>query len=167
MAERSIVLYPDPLLRQKSVSADPADPAVQDVIKDLWDTLDGHLGVGIAAPQIGASLRIVVVDATRARRPVPNHGRLCLLNPEILTSEGQISFREGCMSIPDLVAHVQRAERVAVSALTPDGSPITVMAEGFEAVILQHEIDHVNGTLFIDRVHSARDIKPRQKSQAG
>jgi peptide deformylase len=118
--------------------------------------------VGIAAPQIGHSFRIIAIDATRAKRPVENHGRLALLNPVVISSSGQTSFREGCLSIPDLVARVSRAEEVIVQAILPDGSATTFTAEGFEAVILQHEIDHLNGILFIDRVKSARDIKFRQ-----
>lgn len=161
MPVRPIVLYPDPMLRLKTSTVDPGDPALVDVLCDVQETLDSHVGVGLAAPQIGYPLRVVVVDATRARRPVPNHGRLLLLNPCIVAREGRISFREGCMSLPDLVAHVERAERVTVAAQLPDGSSTTFTAEGFEAVILQHEIDHLDGILFIDRVKRAKDIKAR------
>jgi peptide deformylase len=163
MAQREIVLYPADVLRQKAADADPGDPAVQEAVRDLWDTLDGHTGVGIAAPQIGESVRIIAVDATRARKPVPNHGRIALLNPEIVAREGEISFREGCMSIPDLVARIHRANRITVTGILPDGSPRKITAEGFEAVILQHEIDHLGGVLFIDRIRNARDLKPRNK----
>ena len=163
MPAREIVLYPAEILRRRAADADPADTAVREAVRDLWDTLDGHTGVGIAAPQIGASLRIIAVDATRARKPVPNHGRIALLNPEIVAREGEISFREGCMSIPDLVARIHRANRVTVTGIMPDGAPRTITAEGFEAVILQHEIDHLDGVLFIDRIRNARDLKPRSK----
>ncbi len=163
MPVREIVLYPDPVLRARAPDADPADPRVREAARDLEDTLDSHAGVGIAAPQIGESLRIVVVDATRARKPVPNHGRVVLLNPEILAREGDITFREGCMSIPDLVARIPRAAKVTVTGQTLEGAPRTLVAEGFEAVIFQHEIDHLDGVLFIDRIRSARDLKPRQK----
>jgi peptide deformylase len=161
MPPRPIILYPNPILREKAASADPQSPEVRQAIRDIWETLDDHTGVGLAAPQIGCSLRIVVVDATRARRPVENHGRVALLNPEILEPEGRISFREGCMSIPDLVAHVRRAQSVTVSGLLPDGSRTTLRPVGFEAVIFQHEIDHLDGMLFIDRVRRARDLKVR------
>lgn len=162
MAAREIIIYPDPLLRAVAAPVAPESKEAVQLAQDLWDTLDGHSGVGIAAPQIGVSLRAVAVDATRAKRPVPNHGRLLLLNPEIVLAEGSTSFREGCLSIPDLVARVRRHERVTVSATLPGGAPMTFTAEGFEAVILQHEIDHLNGVLFIDRVKSARDIKIRE-----
>jgi peptide deformylase len=161
MPERSIVLYPNPILRKQAEAVAQGDERVKAVVQDLLDTLDSHVGVGIAAPQIGESVRIIAIDATRARRPVRNHGRLVLVNPEIVAREGRTSFREGCMSVPDLVAQIERSERVTVAAHKPDGEPLTIMAEGFEAVILQHEIDHLDGILFIDRVHSARDLKPR------
>jgi peptide deformylase len=163
MAVRPIVLYPDPVLRAKARDADALNPETARIVADLWDTLDSHTGVGIAAPQIAVSLRIIVVDATRARRPVPNHGRMTLINPEVVLREGEIAFREGCMSIPDFVAHVTRARTVVVSAVLPGGEPTTFVAEGFEAVILQHEIDHLDGVLFIDRIRSARDLKPRDR----
>jgi peptide deformylase len=161
MAVRSIVLYPNPLLRQKAAPADAQDPQTAEVLRDIEETLDSHSGVGLAAPQIGYSVRAIAVDATRARRPVANHGRMLLLNPSVVAAEGRTRFREGCMSIPDLVAHVDRAERVTVVAQLADGSPTTFTAEGFEAVIVQHEIDHLDGVLFIDRVNRASDIKAR------
>lgn len=162
MPSRDIVLYPNPILRARANEVDPSDPEVQAVIRDLQATLDDHVGVGIAAPQIGEGLRIIAVDATRARKPVPNHGPLVLLNPEIVSREGEITFREGCMSIPDFVARIRRSDRVVISALTPEGHPITIQSEGFEAVIFQHEIDHLDGILFIDRILHARDLKPRK-----
>ena len=161
-ASKEIVLYPDPLLRMTSEPAAFDDPATRQVIEELEATLDNHLGVGISAPQIGHLRQVIVVDATRAKRPVTNHGRLVLLNPKIVLSEGKASFREGCMSIPDLVAYVPRADQITVTAENANGEPVVLTADGFESVILQHEIDHLNGVLFIDRVRRARDIKPRQ-----
>ena len=162
MPSRDIVLYPNPILRARAGEVDPTAPEVQKVVRDLQATLDDHVGVGIAAPQIGEGLRIIAVDATRARKPVPNHGPLVLLNPEIIAREGEITFREGCMSIPDFVARIPRSASVVISALTPDGIPCTIQSEGFEAVIFQHEIDHLDGILFIDRIAHARDLKPRK-----
>jgi len=164
MPVRPIVLYPEPLLRKKAGPADPCGDLAQAIVRDLWDTLDDHAGVGIAAPQIGSLQRIIAIDATRARRPVINHGRLALINPQIILAEGQISFREGCLSVPDYVAHIRRAERITVSAFLPGGHPITIETAGFESVIIQHEMDHLDGILFIDRVHHARDLKPRTHS---
>jgi peptide deformylase len=165
MSERSIILYPNPFLRRICKPVEAISEETKIVIADLWDTLDAHTGVGLSAPQIGFDARIIVVDATRARRPVKNHGRLTLINPELCLVESTISFREGCMSIPDLVAHVPRADRIIISATLPDGSPVTIDTHGFEAVVIQHELDHLDGVLFIDRVKSARDIKPRLNPQ--
>jgi peptide deformylase len=161
MAVREIIRYPNPILRQPCRPADPSDPETRAVVQDLWDTLDAHVGVGLSAPQVGCSVRVIVVDATRSKRPCRNHGRLAVLNPKIVLSEGKASFREGCMSVPDLVAYIQRAERVTVAGMRPDGRQVTISPEGFEAVIVQHEIDHLDGILFIDRVRHARDLKPR------
>lgn len=159
----SIILYPDPVLRSRADEvADVSAPSVRELVASLWDTLDSHDGVGIAANQVGGLLRVIAVDATRARRPVKNHGRLTLINPVMVAREGTIAFREGCLSIPHYVARVPRAQSVVVWAVDASGSPLTVAAEGFEAVILQHEIDHLDGVLFIDRVRSARDLKPRR-----
>jgi peptide deformylase len=165
MPVRPIVLYPNPILRRKAGHADPESAETRQALQDLWDTLDGHVGVGLAAPQIGHSLRIIVVDASRARRPVANHGRIALLNPQIILAEGETAFREGCLSIPDLVAHIRRAERAAVAGLLPDGRRTTLTSEGFEAVVFQHEIDHLDGILFIDRVRHARDLKTRLRQE--
>lgn len=163
MGVRSILCYPD--LRLRSVSLPVAEincEETQTVVADLLDTLNNHVGVGIAAPQIGVSSRIIAVDATRARRPVPNHGQLVLINPEVINCEGEISFREGCLSVPDLVAHIRRPARITVSAFLQNGERFCFESEGFEAVILQHEIDHLDGKLFIDRVNNARDLKVRR-----
>lgn len=161
MTIRAVVKYPNEILRHRSLPVDPDADDVTALIRDMWDTLDAHGGVGLAAPQIGSLLRIIVVDATRARRPVANHGRLCLINPQLLDTEGATAFREGCMSVPDLVARIPRSQRVVVAGHLPDGSPVTIISEGFEAVVFQHEIDHLDGILFIDRVHSASDLRPR------
>jgi len=164
LAVRPILTLPHPILRTVCAAARAPAEAWAGVIRDLWDTLDSHVGVGIAAPQIGENVRIVAVDASRAKRPVPNHGRLTLVNPVIVQREGRISFREGCLSVPDYVAHVERAAHIVVSAWDARGTPVSFAAEGFEAVVIQHEIDHLDGVLFIDRVRRARDLKPRPLS---
>lgn len=162
MPVRKILTIPHPLLREVAREAEGTPSEWETIVRDLWDTLHDHVGVGIAAPQIGHSIRIIAVDASRAKRPVPNHGPLTLVNPRILEKEGRISFREGCLSVPDYVAHIERAATLVVSALDQHGQPIIIEAQGFEAVVIQHEIDHLDGILFIDRVKRARDLKPRQ-----
>ena len=143
---RDVLLHPHPLLTRR---AEPAtDPDA--VIADLLDTMRsfGH-SVGIAAPQIGESVRVAVVDVTGHRKAASSHGELILVNPVITAAEGSEVGREGCLSIPELTGNVRRATNVTVEA---DG--VRVDAEGFEARALQHEIDHLDGLLFLDRVES-------------
>ncbi|MGB9691201.1 MAG: peptide deformylase [Candidatus Sumerlaeaceae bacterium] len=163
MPVRKILTIPHHVLRQVAIPASHCSAEWSHIVQDLWDTLDDHVGVGIAAPQIGESIRIVVVDASRAKRPVLNHGRLTLVNPLILERAGRISFREGCLSVPDYVAHIERSARIVVSAFDANCQPLTLEAVGFEAVVIQHELDHLDGILFIDRVRRARDLRPRPK----
>ena len=128
---------------------------VEAVVADLVDTMtaSGH-SVGVAAPQIGATVRICVVDCTGHRKAPDAQGLLVLVNPVIVETEGEEVGREGCMSIPDLTANVRRARRVVVEAFDASWSPVRVASEGFEARALQHEIDHLDGILFLDRVAS-------------
>jgi peptide deformylase len=143
---RDVLLHPHPLLTR------PAEPAAdpEAVVADLLDTMRsfGHC-VGLAAPQIGASVRVAVVDCTGHRKAPDAHGELILVNPVIVAAEGSEVGREGCLSIPELTANVRRATAIAVEA---DG--VRVEAEGFEARVIQHEIDHLDGLLFLDRVES-------------
>jgi len=120
------------------------------VARDLEDTMDafGHC-VGLAATQLGEMLRIVVVDVGGHRKAASSNGRLMLVNPRIVAAEGAEVGREGCLSIPDLIANVRRATRIEVEA-----GDRRMVSEGFEARCLQHEIDHLDGLLFLDRVDS-------------
>jgi len=123
-------------------------------------------GVGIAAPQVGMPWRIVVVDVSAHRRGSheQNHGLLVLINPEILAMGGKQVVREGCMSVPDYTANVQRAQWVLVDALGRDGERKIIESIGFEAVAIQHETDHLDGVLFLDRVVSVKtDLFRRKK----
>jgi peptide deformylase len=124
------------------------------VARDLLDTMDAGppRTVGIAAPQIGEMVRIALVDTSRNPKYPPGHGPLTLIDPAIVASEGVQLFREGCLSIPEFTANITRAMRVTVQAVGLDGAEIEVTAEGFESVVLQHEIDHLDGMLFLDRV---------------
>lgn len=117
----------------------------------------GPGGVGIAAPQVGRFERIVIVDCSKTRKPVPNHGRLFLINPEITAWEGMAVGREGCMSVPDYTGNVIRAEAVTLKALDIQGKTQEYRCEGFEARAIQHEMDHLDGMLFLDRLVSRRN----------
>lgn len=157
MSVRDIVYYPD--ARLKAVCEPAADPAViRRTLTDLTETMDAcpPRTVGIAAPQIGELVRVVFVDTSRNPKFPAGHGALALVNPRIVVKEGSQVFREGCLSLPDYTANIHRFERVVVEAVDGDMNPIEVDAAGFEAVVLQHEIDHLDGILFLDRVVDAK-----------
>lgn len=159
MAVRPIVLVPDPILKRVCAPVEGYTPDVAALLEDLVDTLRAGPGVGVAAPQIGSALRVAVVDVT----PRPGHGLVILVNPEILRQEGWQVMREGCLSVPEYTANVGRPERVVVRALDGEGRPRVLESEGFEAVCLQHEIDHLSGILFLDRVSSLKKDVFRRK----
>lgn len=167
MAILPILKFPDPLLKERSAPVAGVDDGVSSVIDDLLDTMHASPGgVGIAAPQVGILKRIVVVDVSAHRRggQEQNHGLLVLVNPEILARGGKQLVREGCMSVPDYTANVQRAQWVLVDALDRDGRQIILEVIGFEAVAVQHEMDHLDGILFLDRVVSVKtDLFRRKK----
>ena len=166
MAVRKILIYPDPLLKRESAEITSVTKDVLILIQDLIDTMNnaGH-STGIAAPQVGNPVRLAVADASLGRKLSPNHGQLILLNPEIIRYEGVITSREGCMSVPEYTGSVNRAERVTVQYLDEKFKSCVVEAEGFESILLQHEIDHLDGILFIDRVISRRtDLFRRKRS---
>jgi peptide deformylase len=146
---REVLRYPHPAL--KGVAREAHQPGeIARVARDLEDTMDafGHC-VGLAATQLGEMLRIVVVDVSGHRKAASSNGRLVLVNPRIVAAEGAEVGREGCLSIPDLTANVRRATRIEVEA-----GDRRIVSEGFEARCLQHEIDHLDGLLFLDRVDS-------------
>jgi peptide deformylase len=133
------------------------------VVTDLVDTMKNQPRcVGLAAPQIGELVRLVVVDVTEHPKATSCHGLLVLVNPQITHGEGDELGREGCLSIPDLTANVRRATSIELDALNPTGEQITLATEGFEARALQHELDHLDGILFLDRVVSRQDVFRRQ-----
>jgi peptide deformylase len=146
---RDVLVYPHAALKQ--VAREVHDAAeIARVARDLEDTMDafGHC-VGLAATQLGEMLRIVVVDVSGHRKAASSNGRLVLVNPRIVAAEGAEVGREGCLSIPDLTANVRRATQIEVEA-----GDRRIVSEGFEARCLQHEIDHLDGLLFLDRVDS-------------
>ncbi len=167
MAILPILKFPDPRLKERSAPADGADPDLSGFIDDLVETMRSSPGgVGIAAPQVGVLKRIIVVDVSAHRRGghEENHGLLVLLNPEILAMGGKQLVREGCMSVPDYTANVERAQWVLVDALDRRGNRSIIESTGFEAVAIQHENDHLDGLLFLDRVASIKtDVFRRKK----
>ena len=165
MAVRSILLYPDPILKQVAESVDVLDETVVTVIQDLVDTMidSGH-SVGVAAPQIGVLRRVVVVDVSKSKLGKENnHGLLEMVNPEIIEKSGSKVMREGCMSVPDYTGNVTRAEHIVVEFTDRTGQIRVIEASGFEAVAIQHEVDHLDGLLFLDRVSSLKTDLYRRK----
>ena len=169
MAILEILKLPDQRLKQVSEPVTVFDDELRAFIADLEETRqDGPAAVGIAAPQVGFFKRIVIIDCSTTRKPVPNHGHLILVNPEITHWEGYEPGREGCLSVPDYTGNVIRATRIHLAAQTPDGDDIEFDMEGYEARAAQHEIDHLDGMLFIDRVVSRRtDLFKRKVYQKG
>ncbi|MDX8404266.1 MAG: peptide deformylase [Mariprofundaceae bacterium] len=123
-------------------------------------------GVGIAAPQIGELQRIVIIDCTRAMRPCKNHGLLYMVNPEVIEKSGSVLGREGCLSVPDWVGVVPRAKKIQVRYQDLEGAVQVIESKGFEARVVQHEIDHLDGILFIDRVVSTKDLVRRLQAES-
>ncbi len=164
MAVLEVLVYPDPRLKKISLPVDKLDSAVRAFINDLEETMRaGPGGVGIAAPQVGRLERIVIVDVS-SKPKVSSHGCLYLINPEIVRREGSQVGREGCLSVPDYTGNVARARRITVNALDPSGQRRAYDMEGFEAVAVQHEMDHLDGVLFLDRLVSKRASLFRRKN---
>lgn len=169
MAILEILKLPDERLKQPSEAVTEFDDELRAFIADLEETRqDGPAAVGIAAPQVGMFKRICIIDCSTTRKPVPNHGHMILVNPEITHWEGYEPGREGCLSVPDYTGNVIRATRIKLVAQDPHGNPLEYEMEGYEARAAQHEIDHLDGMLFVDRVVSRRtDLFKRKVYQKG
>lgn len=165
MAVVPVRRLPDPLLNTLSRPIERLSPSLQRLIQDLVDTMRHHPRcVGLAAPQVGQSVRIAVVDVTGHPKASKANGLIVLVNPRITGREGHAVQREGCLSVPDLTGNVNRSIRVQVEALDAFGRHWERWVEGFEAVAIQHEVDHLDGTLFLDRVTNLRtDVFRRQR----
>lgn len=169
MAILEILTLPDDALKRVSEPVSVFDDELRAFIADLEETrVNGPAAVGIAAPQVGYFKRVVILDCSHTRKPVPNHGHLILVNPEITHWEGYEMGREGCLSVPDYTGNVIRATRIHLSASDPQGEAMEFDMEGYEARAAQHEIDHLDGMLFVDRVVSRRtDLFKRKVYQKG
>lgn len=164
MAVRPILLYPDPILKGVAEPVSLDDPAVPGLIRDMLDTLEASPGVALAAPQIGSLLQVIVVDVTR-KKGETGHGLVVLLNPRIVDQHDRHLIREGCLSVPDYTGNVLRYGRTVVEGVTPEGRTRTLIASGLEALAFQHEVDHLNGTLFLDRIQSLSTDLFRRKQR--
>jgi peptide deformylase len=161
MAVLKVLRYGDPALRRRADPVGAVTPEVRSIVADMTETMYDEVGIGLAAPQVGISLRLIVVADEEGR------GVQAVLNPSIIEQSGEVTGEEGCLSIPGVFAPVVRAAWVKVEAQGVDGTPLTISARGLRARVLQHEIDHLDGVLFIDRVDPVtRDrIKRRIKKE--
>lgn len=168
MALREILEYPDPRLREVAKPVPRVDDEIRRLVEDMAETMYDAPGVGLAAPQIGVGYRIFVIDI--AAEDEPSELRV-FINPEITATAGTQTWDEGCLSFPGVSEEIKRAERVSVRALGKDGKPFELEADGLLAVAIQHENDHLNGVLMIDKLSAlkkrmmGRKLAKRQKSQ--
>ena len=156
MAVLEILKYPHPLLKRPSEKVDRINEETKKLIQDMIETMYHSNGIGLAACQIGIPRRIIVFDVS----PIdPQQNLFAMINPEVISEEGEIDHEEGCLSVPDCFEKVKRRERIRVKGISRDGKEIEVSGEGILAFALQHEIDHLNGVLILDRVSRLkRDI---------
>ena len=166
MPIQPILRYPHPVLKKLCNKVEKIDRKIHDLIQDLVDTMHAGPGsVGVAASQIGVTLRVCVVDVSKNRHGKENnHGLLLMINPEILKRSGSATMREGCMSVPDYTGDVDRSTEITLQFTLPDGTAQLIDVSGFEAVAIQHEMDHLDGVLFLDRVTSIKTGLFRRKS---
>lgn len=166
MAILNILKYPDPVLKKKAEPIPEVTGDIQRLIDDMAETMYAAPGVGLAAPQIGRSVRVIVIDINSKEEG--KGGLISLINPDIIEHSGDIAWEEGCLSVPDYSADVRRFERVVVKGLDRNGREKIVVGEGLLSIALQHEIDHINGILFIDRLGPIRRdlIKRKLRKQA-
>jgi len=154
MSILKIYEYPDPVLRKKTVKVTAFDEELTTLVEDMADTMYNAPGIGLAAPQIGRSVKLIVVDTTVQIDGEKEY--MSMVNPEIITHEGIQLDEEGCLSVPELTANVKRYKRITVSYQNLEGHSQEFSTEGRFSVVLQHEIDHLNGILFLDHLSSLK-----------
>ncbi len=159
---REILVWPHPVLKQKAHPVTAVDDSTRALIKDLFDSMYAADGVGLAAPQIGVLKNVIVLDTTPRQ---PEAKPLAMVNPEILTYEGEIEYKEGCLSIPGEAEDVDRAAVITVRFLDEQGVEQTLKCEGLLAIAVQHETDHLKGTMFVDHISTLKRelIRKRMK----
>lgn len=158
MARLNILCFPDPRLRNRARPVEQVDDSVRQLLDDMLETMYEAPGIGLASTQVNDSRRVVVIDISE------NHDApLCLINPEILERSGEEEMEEGCLSVPGVYETVRRADQVRVQALDREGNPLEMAAEGLLAVCIQHEIDHLDGKLFVDYLSNLKRQRIRKK----
>ncbi len=142
-----IFLYGEEVLREKASSVETIDEGVRELIRSMADTMRQAGGIGLAAPQVGESRRIIIAEVPKEQK-----GLIALVNPKVVELEGSCEFEEGCLSIPGVCAKVKRAAEVVVEGTTPEGEVVKKRYSGLLATVMQHEVDHLDGILFVDRL---------------
>ena len=158
MALRTILHYPDPRLRQVAKPVEQVDDEIRALVDDMAETMYAAPGIGLAAIQVNVARRVVVIDLSETRDALR-----VLINPEILERDGQQVFEEGCLSVPGIFDEVERARHVRVRALDRDGQPYEIEADGLLATCIQHEIDHLDGKVFVDYLSRLKQTRIRKK----
>ncbi len=162
MAILDILHFPDPRLRNKAKPVEKVDDAVRQLVDDMFETMYQAPGIGLAATQANVAKRVIVIDISDEK-----NAPLCLINPEIVAAEGEEECEEGCLSVPGIYETVTRSERVRVKALDREGQNIELEADGLLAVCIQHEIDHLDGKLFVDYLSNLKRQRIRKKLEKG
>ncbi len=158
MAIRTILHYPDPRLRRRAEPVTEINDEIRRLIADMAETMYAAPGIGLAAVQIAEPKRVVVIDISETRDRLQ-----VFINPQIIESQGEQTFEEGCLSVPGIFEEVTRAARVKVRALDRDGHPFELEAEGLLATCIQHEIDHLDGKVFVDYLSKLKQSRIRKK----
>jgi peptide deformylase len=161
-----ILAYPNPILKQKAAPVARVDKNVQELIENMFETMYDAPGVGLAAPQVAVSQRILVIDVGRIEDGTRKADPKAIINPVIKSQEGKIIWEEGCLSVPDLIVPVERSQKVVVEGLDRNGKAIKFFGEDLLAVAFQHEIDHLEGILLVDRLSRLkRDLYRRKREK--
>ncbi|MCC6707063.1 MAG: peptide deformylase [Gammaproteobacteria bacterium] len=158
MALRQILHHPDPRLRQKALAVTRFDAALASLVDDMFETMYDAPGIGLAATQIDVQQRVIVVDTSSDKQ-----SPLCFINPSILELRGVEEMEEGCLSVPGIFDYVERAQWVRIAAVERDGTPFEFEADGLLAVCIQHEMDHLDGKLFVDYLSQLKQTRIRKK----
>ena len=160
MAKLEILHYPDPRLRNCARPVDVVDEDIKTLVDNMLETMYDAPGIGLAATQVNVDQRVIVIDVSEDKSQP-----LCFINPELEETDGQVELEEGCLSVPGIYETVQRAEQIRVRAMNREGESFTLDAEGLLAVCIQHEIDHLDGKLFVDYLSRLKQQRIRKKAQ--
>jgi peptide deformylase len=158
MSLLNVLHFPDPRLRTRAEPVEAVDDDVRRLVDDMFETMYAAPGIGLAATQVNVHRRVIVIDVSEGKDQP-----LCLINPEITALDGVEEMEEGCLSVPGVYERVSRADRITVSALDRDGAPYSLDAEGLLAVCIQHEMDHLEGKLFIDYLSEMKRGRIRKR----